>query len=213
MPFMSRRSDRKNKFMEKYAVFCDMVLLSCLFIATCLPVVTIGASAAALYHAVTKVLTSGEGYLFKTYMKAWKENMKQGIVLTLFTILLLGLSVGSIFLIGLLYRNGQAPEILLYLRYFVLIPVILLLPWEFIYMSRFSDTVGTIVKNSFTLGIAAFGTTLFADLFIAILLLLAAFMAPALPFVITPICRLIAKKTEPVLQELTRNSSPSAGQP
>lgn len=187
-------------------MFCDMVLLSCLFIATCLPIVTIGASVAALYHSVTKVLKSGEGYLFKTYMSAWKSNMKQGIVLTLFTLLLSGLGAGSVWLLGTLYQSGGVPDLLLYIRWFVFLPVLLVLPWEFIYLSRFSDKNGTIISNSFTLGIAALGSTAFADLFILIVLALAVFMAPVLPFVITPICKLVSKKTEPVLLAVAKKS-------
>ena len=199
---MSRRSERKNRFMEKYAQFCDMVLLSCLFILTCLPVVTIGSSIAALYHSVTKVLVSGEGYLFETYLKSFKENLRQGILLTLFTIILCGLSWMSIRMCGMLCMNGQAPAALLYVRWGVLIPALLLIPWEFIYMSRFNDTAGTIIKNSFTLGIAAFNVTLFSDLLITAACVLCFFLLPALPFVITPLCLLISKKTDPVLKGL-----------
>ena len=203
---MKINSEKKNKFMEKYAVFCDMVLLACLFIVTCLPILTIGASVAAYYHSVNKVLRKGEGYLFRTYMTSWKENMKQGIVLTLFTLLIGGLGAGSVWLVGTLCRSGQMNASFLYLRWLVFLPLVLVLPWEFIYLSRFSDTTGTIIRNSFTLGFAKAGVTLLADLTIALVVVIILFMIPALPFVLTPLVRLISRKTEPVLLEVAKNA-------
>lgn len=203
---MKMNPDKKNKFMEKYAVFCDMVLLACLFIVTCLPILTIGSSVAAYYHSVNKVLRKGEGYLFQTYMAVWKENMKQGIVLTLFTLIIGGLGAGSVWLVGVLCRNGQMDASFLYLRWLVFLPLVLVLPWEFIYLSRFSDSTGTIIKNSFTLGFARVGVTFLADLIIALTIVIILFMIPALPFILTPLVRLVSRKTEPVLLEVAKNT-------
>ena len=51
-------------FLNKLA---DMVILSALFCVCCLPVFTIGAADAALYHTVVKVLRHNQGYAFATF--------------------------------------------------------------------------------------------------------------------------------------------------
>lgn len=207
MRFKNTKSQtKKNDLKEKYAAFCDKVLLGCLFFATCLPVVTIGASLAALYYAVTKVLNNDEGYLYKSYMKAWKDNMKQGIVLTLCTALYIGIGAADVYLVSNLVKAGTMPAIASSIIWVFFLPLVLVLPWMFIYMSRFNDKIGTILKNSLRIAVSNPGKTLFLDMIIVIVVLMVLFALPLIPFTITYICQWASKKAEPILYEIAKNT-------
>ena len=202
----TRSQNKRNDLKEKYAAFCDKVLLGCLFFATCIPVVTIGASVAALYYAVTKVLRNDEGYLYKSYMKAWKDNMKQGIVLTVCAALYVGIGIADVYLVNALVNAGQLPPPASALVWVFFLPLVLLLPWMFIYMSRFNDSIGNIIKNSFRIAVSNPGKT-FILLFIIVLSVLMVFFAlPLILFTAVYLCMWASKKAEPVLYEIAENT-------
>lgn len=66
--------------------FWDMVVLSFLWIVFSLPIITIGASTVAAYSVTLKMVDDEEGYTVRSFVKAFKENLKQGIILGLITI-------------------------------------------------------------------------------------------------------------------------------
>ena len=202
----TRSQNKRNDLKEKYAAFCDKVLLGCLFFATCIPVVTIGASVAALYYAVTKVLRNDEGYLYKSYMKAWKDNMKQGIVLTVCAALYVGIGIADVYLVNALVNAGQLPPPASALVWVFFLPLVLLLPWMFIYMSRFNDSIGNIIKNSFRIAVSNPGKT-FILLFIIVLSVLMVFFAlPLILFTAVYLCMWASKEAEPILYEIAENT-------
>lgn len=203
---MIKNTGRRNRFMEKYGRFCDLVLLGCLFIVTSLPVVTLGASCAALYYALSKCYNHDEGYLFKSYWKEWKGNMKQGIILTLLTAAYLGVGIYDVYLVNRLVEAGNAPAIVSVLILVYFIPAILILPWMFAYMARFNDTIGHILGNCIKIGISNPGKTLLTDLLLLLTVAVTVIMPPALPFIAAPIGLLWVKLTEPVLLEIARNT-------
>ena len=41
----------------------DMIIISIVFVLTCIPVITMGAAGTALYYTVQKVIKRGQGYL------------------------------------------------------------------------------------------------------------------------------------------------------
>ena len=66
----------------------NLILVSILWIIGCIPIVTIGASTAALYYTCVKVIRHGRGYLFSSFLQSYRSNLKQGIVVTLLGILI-----------------------------------------------------------------------------------------------------------------------------
>ena len=57
----------------------DMVILSALWFVHSLPIITIGASSAALYHTIIKVIRQDRGYAFATFRKSFKENFRPSL--------------------------------------------------------------------------------------------------------------------------------------
>ncbi len=58
----------------------DIALLSILFAVCSLPVVTFGASAAALYSVMLRRVRNEEGAILKGFFQAFRENFRQGTI-------------------------------------------------------------------------------------------------------------------------------------
>ncbi|MCH5274984.1 MAG: YesL family protein [Lachnospiraceae bacterium] len=74
------------KFMSR---LWDMIKLNFLWILFSLPIVTIGAATVAAYSVTLKMVDESEGYIGRQFIKAFKENWKQGIPLGLLGVLAL----------------------------------------------------------------------------------------------------------------------------
>lgn len=111
----------ENLFFRILARGVDLVGLSLLWILLCMPVITIGPASAALYYTVVKVFRHKKEEAFKTYLKAFWSNLKQGILLTVICIPIgIFLAWGSDVMI-----NNTATEagVIMYMIYYVLLVV------------------------------------------------------------------------------------------
>lgn len=61
----------------------DVIVLNFLWLLFSLPIVTVGASTVAVYSVTLKMVDETEGYVGRQFIKAFKENWKQGIPLGL----------------------------------------------------------------------------------------------------------------------------------
>ena len=79
-----------NVIVRALNKICDMVCLNVLWLISCIPVVTIGASTTALYTVMLKLVKNEEGYILRGFFKAFRSNFRQSTVIWLI-ILALGL--------------------------------------------------------------------------------------------------------------------------
>ena len=56
----------------------DLICLNFLFILTCIPVVTVGASVCAMYSVLLKAVRNEESYIFRSYLRAFRRNLGRG---------------------------------------------------------------------------------------------------------------------------------------
>lgn len=162
-----------NPFMQMLTRIGEIMIANFLFLICCLPIITVGASAAGLNKVTQNIVLDGEGGVFKTFFKGFKENFRQATLLWLAELVIAvaavcykliietycgGTSLGSVF-------NG------------VLFVVVLLLLGFGVYvtplMVRYSNTLRQHVKNAMLLSIIklprTIGLTLLALLMPAIL--------------------------------------------
>jgi uncharacterized membrane protein YesL len=69
-----------NPFNRFMTLVFDIALLSILFTVCSLPVVTFGASAAALYSVMLRRVRNEEGAILKGFFRAFRENFRQGTI-------------------------------------------------------------------------------------------------------------------------------------
>ena len=80
-----------GKFFSALSRMADLVILNILFWACCLPVVTIGASITAMYAVTKKMAEDREGYIFKGFFIAFKENFRQSTIMWLILLVPIGI--------------------------------------------------------------------------------------------------------------------------
>ena len=106
----------------------DIIILGFMWTITSLPVFTIGASTSALYYVALKMARNQEGYLWKGYWKAFRENFKQATVLWLIIFV-----IGAFFAFDIYFYYEQENQIASGIQGF-LIGMLVLLIIIFIYL-------------------------------------------------------------------------------
>lgn len=138
----------------------DSIFLSLFWLLGCFPVVTIGASCAALYDATFRGFRQGEKHSWQRFAYVFRKNWKAGILPTLaFLVLFYLLGKGMILLwnaaaLGKLSWGLFSAGALLGLL--ALGTLSLLFPL----LSRFENTTATQLKNTLLLGLANLPRTL-----------------------------------------------------
>lgn len=141
-----------NVIVRALTKICDMVCLNILWLVCSIPLITIGASTAALYTIMLKMVKNEEGYIFRDFFKAFKSNFKQA------TIIWLILAVCG-FICWIDYRvagampgtAGTVMRSLFILVGFLLMSVSI---YAFALTARYENTIGATFKNAVILTVA-----------------------------------------------------------
>lgn len=75
--------DTDNFLMRFCEKVLDIVTVNLLFVVSCLPIMTIGVAKISLYQTIFEVKSSRRVPVFRTYMRAFKQNLKLGLQLGL----------------------------------------------------------------------------------------------------------------------------------
>ena len=78
----------ESPFFQKISKIADFFLGSLVFLICSLPVITLFPALCALYYAMAKVVRYGSGgSTLKTFFQGFKMNLRQGLILSLITVL------------------------------------------------------------------------------------------------------------------------------
>ena len=158
---MSKRFlDPDNGLMITLAQIGDCFYLSLFWILGCFPIVTVGASSAALYDACYHSFRKGEKTSWQQFLKTYKENWKAGIVPSLiYLILFFGMGKG---MIGIWNRVavGEGSWAVFAGCGVAAVLVLGMLSILFPMLSRFENPFGVLLKNTVFLGFANLPRTL-----------------------------------------------------
>lgn len=146
------------KFLSR---FWDMVKLNFLWLICSLPIVTVGVSTIAAYTVTLKMIDDKEGYVAKSFFKAFKDNFKQGMAVGIITLVCmyvlfldfqLANSSVAIFVVGIISA---------YLFLMVLI-------YTYPLLARYDNRLLQTMKNSWLISTRFFGKTFMLLFVIAI---------------------------------------------
>lgn len=153
----------------------NLILVSILWIIGCIPIVTIGASTAALYYICVKVIRHGRGYLFSSFLQSYRSNLKQGIVVTL-----LGILISFVLYMDFRYITAldAAPQYLVAIYQICMTFFASLLIYLVATMSRFSVSFFQLLKLSVFMMIRHFYYTIV----MLVLLITVIILMMAVPF-------------------------------
>lgn len=165
----------------------DMIKLNFLWLLFSLPIVTIGAATVAAYTVTLKMVDEAEGYVARQFVKAFKQNLKQGIPLGLLAIFCSYVVYLDFEMFNKIENN---PMILLIFGIVAAFVFGLAFIYAFPLSARYENTLLGTLKNSVNIAVRYFVRTLFLVFVLAVELLVIFFNTTTLFFglLIGPAC-------------------------
>ena len=151
---MRRIFSMDNPLMKALSIAADLILLNLLTILLCLPVVTIGPAVTAMNDIVIRIVRGEEGYIIQPYFKAFKANLKRGM---LFSLILA--AAGGILYLDYLVLMAYYPDLKVVV-FAIAVIVLVIFIYVFGLQARYENTFRNTFKNALILAIVNFPRTL-----------------------------------------------------
>ena len=150
------------KFLSK---FLDVVKLNFFWILFSIPVITVGASTVAAMSVGLKMVDDEEGYIGKNFLKAFKENWKQGTILWVITVV----AVYAIYLDFQLFEAvDNNPIIFLIIGMASIALAVVALIYSYPLAARYENTLINTIQNSINISRKYLGKTLLLVIVLAV---------------------------------------------
>lgn len=147
-----------GKFAQFMGKLADIIILNVLLVVCSIPIVTAGAAATAFYYVMLKLVKNEESYVFRSFLKAFRENFKQSTIVYL---IILGVAavIGIDFYFAVKQGGGTGNPL------FVVFCIIALFFYMgscylFPIMAFFENSTKKVFKNAFLMAIAHFPYTI-----------------------------------------------------
>lgn len=194
-----------NPLMITINQITDCIFLSLFWLLGCFPVVTAGASFAALYDASFRAYRKGENHSWQRFWKTFRINLKDGILPTL---IILPASYGLLRGVILVWNAavcGSVSWVLFSAAALLGVTVFGMLSVLFPMLSRFQNSLGGLLKNTVVLAFAnmprtmGLGVVNAVTLFLCVRFVFPLFFLPALAALISSL--LIEPMFKPYMNE------------
>lgn len=166
------------KFLSK---LLDVIQLNFLWIIFSIPIITVGASTVAAMSVALKMADDEEGYIGRSFLKAFRENWKQGTLLWLIT-------AAAVYAIYLDFQFFEAlegnPMIFLIVGIVSTILAVSALLYAYPLSARYENTLFRTINNSIEISRRYFGRTLMLVVVLGVELILFQYNATMLFFAI-----------------------------
>ena len=198
---------KESKIGAAFTAAIDIITAGLLWLLCSLPVITLGASSAALYYGVVKCIRHERGRLVKSFFSAFRREFKTATLLWLIFIaaaLILSADVYAFERMG----GGSAPGMI---GKILLLALLAFFPWVFAFVSRFSNSVSGTLKFSGYLALKHIGTTLLMTAELLGFGLIVWLMPPLVFLLPGLVCLLLSLHIEPVFKSVTAEMSTADG--
>ena len=146
--------DMDNPFMRTLSMIADLLILNVLTLICSLPVVTCGPALTALYDRTLSMARQEEGYIIRPFFRAFKANLKKGMLLGLLFLVLAALLYFDYYA-AMTYVPVLSPVIA-----GIAVLLLAILEYAFALLARYENTLGGTLKNAVSLAIVYFPRTL-----------------------------------------------------
>lgn len=143
------------RFLSRLA---DLMILNILFLLTCIPIVTIGASCTALYYVTMKMARDEDAYIARSYFKSFKENFKQATIIWVVALLLIVLLFFDFQILSVMTSSFVTVIRIALISVSLIMAMVLL--YTFPVLAKFYNSIKNTVKNAFFMSIRHFPKTL-----------------------------------------------------
>lgn len=133
------------------------IILNLLFLLCCLPVITVGPAVAALYRVTLHEARKEYGYLYRSFLRYFKETFFSALAVSFFFLaLILFVSFSMVFWYS---YSGVLQAAASFLLAALLVIIWGAVIYSFPLLARFQNTVRQTVKNAFCMAVAHSGYT------------------------------------------------------
>ena len=176
-----RLFDLDGPLMSGLNKVADLMILNLLTLICCLPIFTAGAAFTALHYVSLKMVRNEEGYITKSFFKAFKENFKQATIIWMILLVAALLLVFDFWLIkefdlGLGYWFKVMMGVVFML-------IIFTATYVFATLAKFSNTTLQTLKNALAMSIVQFPKTILMIILYVSPIFAGAFFYQAIPLV------------------------------
>lgn len=162
----------------------NIILATILWLVGCIPIVTIGASTAALYYTMVKSVRKEVGYVHAEFWRGFKLNFKKGVAAT---VLLLALGIVLGLEMRLVFENGvEVSQIWYSLSGLLILLMVLVVLYLFPVMSRFDMKLGRLCMLAFVISIRYWYITVALIAGLAVVVLAQLYLLPIPLILLTP---------------------------
>lgn len=150
--------DFNNPVMSFLSKLADLMILNVITLICCVPIVTVGASLSSMYYVLLRLRQEETSFVTKDFFHAFRQNLKQGIILWILYLVAIIALAAEYYLIFV----ARIPE-LVEVRYGVYLftaLVLISLTWSFVLLSRYNNSFGRVIINSYFIGFTHFVRTI-----------------------------------------------------
>ncbi|MBA4383495.1 MAG: hypothetical protein C0410_02045 [Anaerolinea sp.] len=182
----------------------NIMVVSILWVICCIPIVTILPATSALYYVAVKQVRKNNGSFLNNFFGSFRDSLRTGIPLTCIVLIYATAMVAVIWTMNSMTKNGTtilASGYLSFAAKALLLPLLFIQPYLAPVISRFSMSVGALLKLSIVMSLRFFWRTiLLLVLFTgsAILLWFIPYLIVVLPGACALVCSFIL---EPALRK------------
>lgn len=162
----------------------NIILATMLWLAGCIPVVTIGTSTAAFYYTMVKSVRKEVGYVHSEFWRGYKLNFKRGVAATVVLLalgILLGLEMRMV-----LGNEVEVSRIWYSLSGLLIVLMILITLYLFPVMSRFDMKLSKLCMLAFVMSIRFWYITAALIVGLAVVTLAQLYLLPIPLILLTP---------------------------
>lgn len=148
---MKKLFSQESPLFQFLTLLADLMVLTILWIVSCIPFVTVGAGTTALYSCVMKMQKEEGVKPIRDFWEAFKSNFAQATALWGITVLLLGTVAADLYLVFFTaFEPGTIVKMLMLVLAFVLG---LIISYIFPLQAYFINTVRNTLKNAVLLAV------------------------------------------------------------
>lgn len=155
--------DYENEFFQNLSKISDLIILNLIFIISCIPIVTIGASLTSAYYVSMKLVRGDNDGIIKIYVEKFKREFKMSTIIWSI-ILLVALIIGIDFYVIDNISNFAMVNLFSLLLTIGGIILLFIFVYVFPFISKFENSIKNTVINSFLISIQNLPYTLIMSL-------------------------------------------------
>lgn len=149
----------ENKAMQLLDTFFDYLQLLLFTLVFSIPVITIGPALTAKHYTAMKIARKESPNVMQSFLKSFKENLKQGILLEL-VLLAAGAVIAADWYIVWHLNLGLLSYVLLSVIVVVTLMTAIICEYSFALLARFNAGTLQVLKCSLMIGTGRFGISL-----------------------------------------------------